>query len=338
MRDRSVRSKEPQVLPVQIPDEAWPKKEPANYHLEKVTDPLEALQIAANKNDQDSIDHYLAQVVAQGDNAVPRLKELLASAKDRDAAKLFAYALSKIGTKAAVTALIEAANTNADKDLRYLIEEFIRGVKTPEGTSALLHGVSAEDEGEAELCSRLLSASPDSDVFHQVLALTTNADEKIRSGALDVLSRLSAPEHGPALQELTMSRDSAVAEAALYALANLSTEDAVQLLLTSFYAHPPLPDTKRFVEIVEETRRMLEENPEKPGLAITVESLMTTSSNVLTRAAAVAVMEDSGSTNRENLVYALNKAFQYEESSLVLQMLEDAIARTPFPNNVTATP
>src|ERR1035441_2953950 len=46
-----------QLSPVQIPEGAWPKKEAPGYHLEKVTNPLVALQIAASKNDQDSIDH-----------------------------------------------------------------------------------------------------------------------------------------------------------------------------------------------------------------------------------------------------------------------------------------
>ena len=124
-----------------------------------------------------------------------------------------------------------------------------------------------------------------------------------------------------------MLPDETLGKAAAAGLASQSSEESATLLLNSFTDYGPAPNQERFQCIVEELHTMLQQNPDKPGLAMTIESLMTTSESSVTRAAATAALSNDPAADKEALAAAFQKALQFEPDPLVKRYLEQGIRR-----------
>ena len=129
-----------------------------------------------------------------------------------------------------------------------------------------------------------------------------------------------------------MLPDENLGKAAISALAGQASEESTKLLLTSFNDYGPVPNSGRFEQVVQGLDTMLEQNPEKPGLAITIESLMTTSSSSVTRAAAVSALSNSPTVNAGDLSEALKKMLQYETDQQVRLYIQQALNKMHSPS------
>ncbi|MEI8340498.1 MAG: hypothetical protein WCH43_03050 [Verrucomicrobiota bacterium] len=282
------------------------------------------LRAVANK-DQAEINRYYAAILKNGAACIAQLRASLVKENDADAAKTLVYTLTNISSQESYAATLEATTLAENKETKYLILDLLKDALNEENSRYLIQ-LALTGKGDVPAAAADLIASSGKPDLIAGLVNRASTQEEINIAA-NVLRHSFSASSAQVLQECTMLPNDLLGKAAVEGLSAQSSEESVKLLLNSFNDFAPVPNPDRFQVVVDGLRTMLQQNTDKPGLEITIETLMTTSDSDLTRAAAVAALSSDPTANKEAVSQALEKALKYENDQQVRAFIQQGIRR-----------
>ena len=302
---------------MQLPAPEPPAQESAAARPEdpKAARLLQSFQDAIRLNDPDAIDRCIAEIARMGAPCISGLKSALLRETDARTGKNIAYALLRVSTPDAFAALLQSAASVENKQTKTAILDILQNGLNKENSGWLVQFALGTDGTLRSSAAAVIAGTDNPDLLAAVVNGATTPEQRL--AAADVLQHTGSPQCAKVLQECAMTQDPTLAKAAINALSGQAGEDSTRLLLNSFSAYGPAPDSGRFDLVVDALRTMLRQNPDTPGLAITIESLMTTSENSTTRAAAAAALPDNPSTDRDTMIRTYQKALDFESDPQV---------------------
>ena len=286
---------------------------------------VQSFQEAVDHADNDTIDRELMEVIKKGAPCIDGLRSALLGERDARAAKQIAYALLRISTQNAYAAILQVVAETNDSGIKNGMIDLLKNGLTKENTGWLIHSALDGEGALRDAAAEVVVGANNPDLLAGLISSATTPADRI--AAADVLAHSLSPACAPVLEECAMLPDATLGKAAVSALAGQASEDATRLLLNSFGDYGPAPDSARFEFIVEELRKMLQENADQRGLAITIESLMTTGDSGMTRAAAAAVLSVNPVTDKDGLSQTFQTALQYESDPQARLYLQQGIRR-----------
>jgi hypothetical protein len=275
--------------------------------------------------DQAAISRYTEAIMKAGTVCIGSIRASLIVENDAETAKKLAYLLTRISTPDAYTATVEAATLAGNKDTKYVVLDMLKATLNKENSGYLIKLALSGNGDVPGAAADLIASSGNSDLLAGLVNSANSPEE--RKVAAAILRNSLSPESARVLQECAMLPDDTLGKAAVAGLASQSSEESTTLLLNSFKDYGPAPNPDRFQYIVEELHNMLQQNPDKPGLAITIESLMTSSDSSVARAAAAAALSNAPEADKAALSEAFQKALKFETDPQVRPFFEQGIRR-----------
>jgi hypothetical protein len=283
------------------------------------------LRAALAGKDQAAINRYFEAIIDTGAACIGSLRVSLIDENNPDIAKTLAYALTRISTPESYAAAMEVSTLAGNKDTRYAVLDMVKATLNEEGNRYLIK-LALSGTGDVEAATAgLIASAGDPDLLAGLVNSAASPGERLI--AANVLGNSLSPGSAQVLQECTMLPDEDLAKAAVAGLAGQSSDESAMLLLNSFNAFGPAPNPERFQMIVDGLQTMLTQNPDKPGLAMMIESMATSGESNTTRAAAIEVLSKTPGMNPVDLSQVFEKALQFETDPQVKPFLEQGIRR-----------
>jgi HEAT repeat protein len=214
-------------------------QESPTYTNLTVEELVQQLRVSSDQGISEEVELLCSRIANLGDEGVPALKQLLWSTDSSLVKEAAAHTLSEIGSKLAVSVLVDYLSKETNPEFRDLIARSLQRLDKVDGVPALLGLLSTTSDYSVATESRLALVSiAESQEYPGFVQSVVNAYAKIPRGSVqssNVLSLLQSIRAPSAVTDLDMllrtETDPLIRQAAFDALTEIGSQDSLGTLV-----------------------------------------------------------------------------------------------------------